>query len=41
MTADLLASQFSTLEEPVDALLMDVSLPPGQIIDAIRNALGI
>ena len=41
MTADLLASQFSTLEEPADALSMDVSLPPGQIIDAIRNSLGI
>jgi gluconokinase len=41
MPADLLADQFATLEEPTDALSMDVSLPPGQIVDAIRNALGI
>jgi gluconokinase len=41
MTADLLASQFATLEEPADALSMDVSLPPRQIVDAIRHALGI
>jgi gluconokinase len=41
MTADLLTNQFSTLEAPSDALSMDISLPPGQIIEAIRIALGI
>jgi len=41
MTADLLTNQFSTLEAPADGLSMDISLPPGQIIKAIRIALGI
>jgi gluconokinase len=41
MTVDLLTDQFSTLEEPADALSMDISLPPGQISEAIRIALGI
>ncbi len=39
MPADLLESQFETLEEPQDALVLDASLPPGQIVAAIRAGL--
>jgi len=35
MKAELLASQFNDLEEPVDALTADINLPPEQIVDLI------
>jgi gluconokinase len=41
MTADLLEDQFNTLEEPLDALLINISMPPDQISKAIRIALNI
>jgi gluconokinase len=37
----LLQSQFDTLEEPHDALVIDVSGTPEEIVAAIANALGI
>ena len=41
MPPDLLPSQFATLEEPRDAIAVDVSGTPEQIVGAIRAALGI
>ncbi len=41
MPSDLLADQFATLEEPRDAVLIDISMPPDQISKAIRIALNI
>jgi len=38
MPAALLESQFATLEEPGNAITLDVSLPPDQIVD---RALGL
>ncbi len=35
MKADMLASQFAALEEPSDALVIDVSAPPGAIVEQI------
>lgn len=37
---DLLASQFSTLEEPVDAITVDASPDPEQIVLEVRRRLG-
>jgi gluconokinase len=37
----LVPSQYATLEEPADALIVDGALPPEQIIAAIRDAFGI
>lgn len=37
----LLASQIATLEEPVDALVLDASNSPEQIIQDIRAAFGV
>jgi len=37
----LVPSQFATLEEPHDALTIDATLPPDQIVTAIRRELGI
>jgi gluconokinase len=39
MKADMLGSQFEALEEPSDALVADVSQPPGAIVDRILAAL--
>ena len=39
MKADMLASQFEALEEPSDALVVDVSQPPGAIVDQILAEL--
>jgi gluconokinase len=39
MTANMLASQFETLEEPSDALIVDVSQSPGAIVEQILTAL--
>jgi gluconokinase len=41
MSGDLLADQFATLQEPGDALPVDISLPPEQIVTLIRIALKI
>jgi gluconate kinase len=41
MPAMLLQSQFEALEEPVDAITISSALPPDQIVEALRNALGI
>jgi gluconate kinase len=37
MNPALLDSQFQTLEEPEDALRIDVRLPPDEIVTMIRN----
>ena len=41
MKADMLASQFAALEEPSDALVVDVSAPPGAIVEQILAQLHI
>lgn len=38
---ELLASQMQTLEEPRDALWVDASLPPGDIVTRIRDAFAL
>ena len=40
-TADLLASQLATLEEPRDALVLDVTPPPSTLVERIRSGLGL
>jgi gluconokinase len=40
MNPDLLQSQFDTLEEPHDAIVVDVSVAPEAIVSAIRARLG-
>ncbi|MCW3092897.1 MAG: hypothetical protein JWP81_3966 [Ferruginibacter sp.] len=39
MPATLLQSQFDTLEIPANAILVDIIMPPGKIIDAIIASL--
>ena len=39
MKADMLASQFDALEEPSDALIVDVSPPPDAIVEQILTEL--
>lgn len=39
MKADMLASQFDALEEPCDAFVADVSLPPGTIAERVLAEL--
>jgi gluconokinase len=39
MSADMLASQFADLEEPTDAIIVDVALSPGDAVAQIVNAL--
>ncbi len=39
MKANMLASQFEALEEPSDALVVDVSRPPSAIVEQILAAL--
>ena len=39
MKADMLASQFDALEEPSDALVVDVSAAPGVIVERILSQL--
>ncbi|HEY9600349.1 MAG TPA: gluconokinase [Allocoleopsis sp.] len=41
MSEKLLDSQFDTLEEPSDALCIDVAQPPQAIVQHIQTALGI
>jgi gluconokinase len=38
--ADLLSSQFATLEEPTDAITVDAALLPEQIVAEVRRQLG-
>jgi gluconokinase len=38
---DLLASQFATLEEPTDAIIVDAAPPPDQIVSEVRRKLGL
>ncbi len=40
MPSNLLKSQFETLEEPENALLIDASRPPDMIVNAIKENLG-
>jgi gluconokinase len=37
---DLLASQFATLEEPTDAIIVDAGPSPEQIVSEVRRKLG-
>jgi gluconokinase len=37
----LLSSQLADLEEPADALAIDATRPPDQIVDAVRREFGI
>jgi gluconokinase len=41
MKAEMLASQFADLEEPADALVIDISRPPDQIVSEIQRKLGL
>jgi gluconokinase len=41
MKADMLASQFAALDEPSDALVVDVSAPPAAIVEQILAELHI
>jgi gluconokinase len=41
MNSDLLQSQIDTLEEPRDAIVVDVSMAPAAIVKAIRAQLGL
>ncbi|AFZ23916.1 gluconate kinase, SKI family [Cylindrospermum stagnale PCC 7417] len=41
MTAKLLQSQFDALEEPVNAICVEISEPPEVIVKNLRAALGI
>lgn len=41
MPAGLLASQFTALEPPADALLLDASLPPAELAARVRRAYGL
>jgi gluconokinase len=39
MKVDMLASQLDALEEPSDALVVDISLPPSAIVERIQSQL--
>jgi gluconokinase len=39
MKAEMLASQFADLEEPADAMVVDISRPPDQIVSEIQRRL--
>lgn len=41
MKADLLASQFAALEEPREALVVDIDATPDEVVQGIRKQLGI
>ena len=41
MKPEMLQSQFDTLEEPSNALVVDVSAPPGAIVEQILSELCI
>jgi len=37
----MLASQFATLEEPADAVIIDISPPPMEIVEEIVRNMGL
>lgn len=39
--SELLASQLETLEEPGDAIVVDIGLPPGEIVRQVVEALSL
>ena len=41
MREEMLASQFAALEEPADAVVVDIDERPRRIVEQIREALGI
>jgi gluconokinase len=41
MKAEMLASQFADLEEPPDAIVIDIARPPDQIVSEIQRRLGL
>jgi gluconokinase len=41
MEAAMLDSQFAALEEPEGALRVDISPPPAEVVEAIRDGLGV
>jgi gluconokinase len=41
MNKDLLGSQFETLEEPHDAIIVAIAPPPAVIVENIRRQLGV
>ena len=41
MKENMLASQFAALEEPVDAVIVDIDERPGRIVEQIRAALDL
>lgn len=41
MNIDLLTSQFASLEEPDNVILVDISQPPQVIVEVIREVIGI
>jgi gluconokinase len=41
MPASLLASQFAALEEPGDAITVDIGRPPDEIVTSILSGLGV
>lgn len=41
MNPDLLKSQFDTLEEPADAIVVDASMAPEAVVNTIRARLGL
>jgi len=41
MKPDLLASQFATLEEPKDAITVDIDERPRRVVEKVRAALGL
>ena len=40
MPAALVASQFEALEEPLDAITVDATLPPATIVDVVADRIG-
>lgn len=41
MPSTLLPSQFAALEEPADAIVLDIGDPPAVLISRLRDALGV
>ena len=41
MKADMLASQFEALEEPSNAIVLDISNPPRELVQEVLTALGV
>lgn len=41
MKADMLASQFEALEEPSNAIVLDISNPPRELVEQVLTATGL